>query len=512
MEQGEGEGHDAEDDRNGAGQTEDEASGHEKNVDLSVPSRLTIPLTALLVACTGSGTNRGNTIVFASGADLQSMNPLLTTHPLARQVQRYVLLTTLVRYDSALNVEPYLARAWEWSGDSTVLTLHLSQAVHWHDGVATTARDAAWTIDAARDPDTGYPRLTDFADLSSVVATNDSTLAITFRQPRATIPDVFTDLAILPAHLLDSVPHARLRGAAWNQAPVGNGPFTFVSHAPNRRWVFAANPDFPTSLGGAPHIDRLVIAVVDEPTTKLAALASGELDFAGINPAHASFVRRDPRLAVVQYPLLYTYSIVFNTRRAPFNDARVRRAISLAVDRTAVVNGYLFGYGTPATDPVVTNASSVDPAPPDPTAAKQLLGDRRIAFELLTVGSGEAALEQMIQGQLAAVGIRMTIRQLELSTYLDRVQGPNHDFDAAVMGSAGDLELGQLAPLLRTAGMAASGSRTELLRRISDSVPVAFLYHAGGVQGMNRRVAGVHMDIRGELATLHEWRVVPPDR
>ncbi|MES1259480.1 MAG: ABC transporter substrate-binding protein, partial [Gemmatimonadota bacterium] len=340
-----------------------------------MPRRLLLLSIALVAGCAGVATDRGDTVVFASGADLQSINPLLTTHPLARQVQRYVLLTTLVRYDSALQMQPYLARSWQWSPDRRALTLTLTTAVRWHDGITTTARDAAWTIDAARDPATGYPRVNDLAQVSGVHASDDSTLTITFDGAMNGIPDVLTDLAILPAHLLDSVPHARLRDAAWNQAPVGNGPFRFLSHAPNRRWVFAANPDFPPALDGPPRIGRLVIAVVDEPATKLAALASGELDFAGINPAHASFVGRDPRLAVMQYPLQYSYAVVFNTRRAPFNDIRVRRAISLAVDRNAIINGYLFGFAAPATGPQVLQASDTTTTP-DLAAARALIGGR----------------------------------------------------------------------------------------------------------------------------------------
>ncbi len=509
VEQDKGERHHARNDGNRATQTEDNASGHGKNVDLGVPRRLTLILPWLLAACSGAATSRGDTIVFASGADLQSINPLLTTHPLAHQVQRYVLLTTLVQYDSTLQVAPYLARRWDWSHDSLVLTLHLSQDVRWHDGVPTTARDVVWTLDAARDPATGYSRQDDLADLAHVTANDDSTLTLTFLRKQTGIPDLFTDLAILPAHLLDSVPPARLRGAAWNQAPIGNGPFAFVSHTPNRRWVFAANPAFPASLGGPPHFGRLVVAVVDEPTTKLAALTSGELDFAGIQPAHAHFVEHDPHLAVLEYPLLFTYAIVFNTRRPPFNDVRVRRAVALAVDRRAIVDGYLFGFGTPAGGPMPSSTADSAAQHPDVAAAITLTGHRPLRFELLTVGSGEAALEQMVQSQLAAIGMQVRIRQLELSTYLDRVQGPSHDFDAAIMGISGDLGLGQLAPLLRTTGVNGTGDHAALLRLFSDSVPAAFLYHARGVQGMNRRILGVQMDLRGELATVHDWHVTP---
>ena len=85
------------------------------------------------------------------------------------------------------------------------------------------------------------------------------------------------------------------------------------------------------------------------------------------------------------------------------------------------------------------------------------------------------------------------IRQLELATYLDRVQGPTHDFDAAVMGIPGDLGAGQLARMLALSGLRADGGRERLLRVFSDSTPAVFLYHARGVQGVNRRVQG-HAD------------------
>lgn len=437
-------------------------------------------------------------MLYASGADLQSINPLLTVHPLARQVQRFVLLTTVARYDSALVPQPYLARDWSWSADKRTLRLRLVQGVRWDDGVPTTAGDVRWTLDAARDPIVGYPRLGDLAGLDSVLAPDDSTVVLGFSAPQARFPDVLTDLAILPAHLLDSVPRGSLRRAEWNQRPVGNGPFRFVRHEPNRRWVFAANPDFPATLGGPPGVARLVIAVVDEPVTKLAALVDGELDFAGIQPAHAAYVRRDPRLQVLDYPLLFTYGLVFNLRRAPFDRVDIRRRISNALDRRELVEGYVYGYGTPATGPVPPGIA-LRPA------AYRVEPER--TFELLTVGSGEGALEQMVQAQLARAGFQVTIRQLELSAFLDRLYGPGHDFDAAILGIPGDLGLGYLGPLASLAGMTVPRDPVAAERMFADSVPVAFLYHARGLQGMNRRVHGVRMDVRGELVTVHDWRI-----
>ena len=464
---------------------------------------------ASLPACQPEAGRRGATVLYASGADLQSINPLLTQHPLARQVQRYVLLTTLARYDSALVPVPYLAREWGWSKDRRTLTFVLHAGVRWHDGPPTTARDVAWTLDAARDPATGYPRLTDLAPVAAVLAPSDSTVVLRFASPQHRFPDVLTDLAILPAHLLDTVPPARLRQAAWNTRPIGNGPFRFVAHEPNRRWVFAADSDFPAALGGPPRLERLIIVVVDEPTTKLAALTSGELDFAGIQPAHASFVRRDPALEVRTFPLLLTYGIVLNTRRAPFDELAVRRAVSAAIDRQEIVDGYLYGFGTPASGPVPPGVPGYLPVPQPPASTSPAVGGQATRFELLTVGSGEAALEQMVQARLAAAGFDVVIRQLELSTFLSRVYGPERDFDAAVLGISGDLGLGYLQSLAETAGLEAPEDPAAAQRFFADSAPVAFLYHAAGLQGANRRVKEVEMDLRGELPSVQRWSVAP---
>jgi ABC-type transport system substrate-binding protein len=276
-----------------------------------------------------------------------------------------------------------------------------------------------------------------------------------------------------------------------------------VSHEPNRRWVFAANAEFPAVLGGPPRLERFIVVVVDEPTTKLAALTSGELDFAGVQPAHAEFVRRDSNLAVVSFPLLWTEGIVFNARRPPFDRYEMRRRVSDAIDRQELVEGYIYGFGTPAVGPVPPTAPGYLPV----KLAKHSWGPVRapVAFELLTVGSGEAALEQMLQARLRERGFGVTIRQLELSAFLGRVYGGSPDFQAAVLGIPGDPGLGYLRPLAALAGFDAPADPTAAQRMFADSIPVAFLYHSRGLQGMNRRVRGVTMDLRGELPTVHDW-------
>src|ERR1700704_4598333 len=101
-------------------------------------------------ACGRGGSRHTRSVVFATGADLQTVNPLVTMHPFAKQVERYALLTTLARYDAALTPRPYLARIWRWSPDHRSLTFTLASGVRWSDGKPTIARDVAWTLNAAR--------------------------------------------------------------------------------------------------------------------------------------------------------------------------------------------------------------------------------------------------------------------------------------------------------------------------------------------------------------------------
>ena len=514
-------------------------------------------LVMLLAACIAPQRSP-DTVVYASGADLESGNPLVTVHPLSRQVQRYMLFVTLARYDSALSPAPYAAR-WEWSANRRDLTLHLVPGLTWQDGAPTTARDVAFTVDAARDPQTGYARAADLADVDSASVLNDSTVALHYARPQFTFPLVLCELPILPAHLLSGVPRRDMRRAPFNLAPVGNGPFRFVDRRAGDHWSFTRNPAFPPALGGPPRIGGLVIVVVDEATTKFAGLASGDLDVAGIAPTMASLVRRDASLRVLDYPVLFSVGLVFNTHRPPFDDPRVRQAVNLALDRGRIVQAALAGYGTPASGPVPPDnplASAVAPRR-DPARADSLLdaagwargaggarmrGGRQFAVDLLTVGSGDNALEQLVQADLAERGIHVSIRQVELGRFLADARAPVKQFDMLVAGVPGDLSLAYVGAMFdsRQAGgaldyagfhtrpldslfarvrSARSPAETRdewvaLQDELSRDIPVAWIYHSRGVQAISARLHDVRMDLRGELATVTRWsvghRTAPP--
>jgi peptide/nickel transport system substrate-binding protein len=228
----------------------------------------------------------------------------------------------------------------------------------------------------------------------------------------------------------------------------------------------------------------------------------------------------------------------------------VRRALSRAIDRALIIDAYLFGFGEVAAGPVSPAHPWYEPVPAipfDTAAATALLdsagwrrdGDgtriragQRLAFELLTVGSGDMALEQMLQAQWRAVGAEVRIRQMELATFLELAQGPARDFDALVTGIPGDLALSHVAALYdgdgpltypgyRGAVLADAFTRLdraddeaalvsawrEVQRVLARDEPTAWIYHARGVQGKTRRIGTVRVDLRGELAGIAFWRL-----
>jgi peptide/nickel transport system substrate-binding protein len=507
----------------------------------------------LLCAACGAPARAPDTIVYASGADLESANPLVTIHPLARQVQRHVLLVTLARYDAALEPEPYAARRWTWSADRTALTFELVEGIRWHDGTPTTAHDVVFTIDAARDPATGFPRSADLAEVVAVRADDEHRVTIAFARPQAGFPLVLCELPIGPVHLLGQIPRGALRQAAYGREPVGNGPFRFVSRTPGQRWVFERDSAFPAELGGPPVVRRLVVAVVDEATTKFAGLVAGALDVAGIAPTMAEMVARDRSLRVLDYPVLFSTAVIFNVHRAPLDDPRVRRALSAAIDRQRIVGAALAGYGVPADGPVssahpwalpaVGGAAVATPTTPASlldaagwrldAAGRRVRDGQPLVIEMLTVGGADAAVEQLLQADFARLGVRLEIRQRELAAFLAEARSPARNWDAIYTGIPGDLSLSYLAAMYhsRQSGgtLDYSGYHApeldvlfmtlravpadeaaplwaEVQQHLAEAAPAAWIYHARGVQGLAASLDGVVMDLRGELVSITRWQ------
>jgi peptide/nickel transport system substrate-binding protein len=266
----------------------------------------------------------------------------------------------------------------------------------------------------------------------------------------------------------------------------------------------------------------------------------------------ASLAERDATLALVTYPVLFGTALCFNTTKPPFDDVRVRRAIALSVQRERIVDVALAGFGRASSSPISPdNPLSWQPQPMIDTARADSLLDaagwrrgpngRRgkgavaLSMELLTVGSGDNVAEQLIQGDLAARGIEVRVRQTELGAFLSAARASRRTFDVLVAGIPGDLSLSYINAMFSRAQaggtldftgfhdaaldnlLARASAAPEGAARLSawkdvqvmlDTLaPATWLYHSRGIQGISRRVHGVKMDLRGELVTLHDWYV-----
>ena len=331
---------------------------------------------------------------------------------------------------------------------------------------------------------------------------------------------------------------------------MGSGPYRVVSREPGRRWIFERVPSFPERLGGVAATRTLVVAVIDEATTKVAGLVSGALDIAGVNPVTAALVRRDPTLRVLDYPTFFTNWLVFNPACDAVRDVRVRRAIALAVDRLRIVQAGIGGYGVPSaayTADLAHDTTRAEPQPADSLldaagwarngADVRIRNGKPLLIEMLTVGTGDNPVEQLLQADLRARGIDLRIATRDMGALLSAARAASGAHCAIYTGVAGDpsrsqlaalfdpasrggaLDLGanrpsNLAPLfaaLRSGADDAARNRTwrELFTILIDSVPATPIFHSRGVQGLTNRLQNVTIDLRGELFSAARWTLAP---
>lgn len=504
----------------------------------------------------------GGTLVLGSTSDMGDVNPLTLQLQNALYLQEYVLFTPLIAYDAELRPVPRLARSWEVNRDTTALTFHLRDDVFWHDGVRTSAYDVKFSYDLARNPKTGYLYSGPWEYYGEAEAPDSFTFRVRMR-PHAEFLDVWRVFAPVPEHLLRGVaPEAMAKHPFGTRAPVGNGPFRFVSRTPGEEWVFAANPRWPKELGGRPYVDRLVYRVIPEPATLLAELETGGVDlFAGPPPEYAARIAASPRTRLVAFPDMAYEHIQWNHRRPLFRDARVRRALTLAIDREAVVRSVRGGHGVVANSTVAPilwqHDSTLDrELPHDPAAAGRLLAEagfadrdgdgvledregRPFRFTLLVPHGYRERRDaaEIVQSDLARVGVAVEVREVEFNTLIARAGNPKlRDFDAMLFGWKPEFRVDDtdlfacsrrdnpitfagycnpatdrlLDSVLRTADRAAARPLWHRYQeQIARDQPFTLLYFTDRLEGISRRVQDARPDVRGDWVGVDRWWILP---
>ncbi len=535
----------------------DRANVPEPLSDMNSPKSapwLACALALSVLACGETGPRRGGTVVIAAGSDLDFANPLVSVDNWTNEVLRYALFTPLIEYGPDLSFQPGLAESWELEGDTAVV-FRLRRDVRWHDGRSTTAHDVLFTYQRAQDPATAFPNAAYFSHWTGGEVVDSYTVRFTFEphaDPLAGWP--FTPPA--PRHLLDTVPPEQLRQTPFNAAPVGNGPFRFVSRRANDRWVFEANPDYPAGLGGPPLVDRLVWRIVPDNAAQVTELRVGEVDLAlQPRPDQARELAARAGIRAVYKPSRRFTFVAWNGLRAPLDDPRVRRALALAIDRGEILQGLRDGLGEPGVGPVMPFHwawnDALEPLPFDPDSARVLLAAAGIrdadedgtldlpdgqpfAVELKLPASNDYLRDvgEAIRNDLAAVGVQATSRPVELNTLYGDVTSPERRFDAALLGWTGDFRLDlwdifhseamdgiyqlssfadpEVDSLLDAAGREVDRAQAApAWRRIQEILlekqPWTVIYYETEALLARDRVQNLSMDIRGALVNVADW-------
>ena len=260
--------------------------------------------------------------------------------------------------------EPRLAYSWDVSEDGRVRTWHLRDDVRWHDGKPVTAHDVKFTFDLLSHPD-----YLEIDPLEDVTVVDDWTVRITDVRH-----DYYTYVVIFPKHLLQGLEPARIDQWDFWTHPVGSGPYRFVRYALGRFIELEANPDY---FRGKPRIENVVLKFIGEAAA-VEALA-GNVDVVSFSDGRtARALGRDGRFGLFCGVSDGAFGLYLNHRHPLFSDARVRRAVALAIDRTAILEAIGLPQDLPLTD-VLTSSRQFrrrdlpSPLPYDPEAARQLL-------------------------------------------------------------------------------------------------------------------------------------------
>ena len=342
------------------------------------------------------------------------------------------LFEGLVRFARDGSVLPALAQSWEVSQDGLAYVFHLRDGVRFHDGVVFDAEVARFALERALAADAANPQRSRIAAIRTVEALDARTLRLTLSRRSG---------SLLQSLAWGAFVMVEPRSAPANSVhPVGTGPFRFLDWTRGDSLTLARNDDY---WGQPARLERVTFKFIADPSAAYAALMAGDVDAFSSYPAPESFAQfaADPRFKVLIGSTQAKTVLALNNRRAPLDRLAVRRAVAYAIDRHAIIDGAMFGYGTPIgshfapTSPDYLDLTGLYPH--DPARARALLTQAgyphgfSVAMKLPPPSYARRAGE-IVAAQLAQVGIRVRIENLEWAQWLDQVF-TRHDFDMSVV-------------------------------------------------------------------------------
>ena len=379
----------------------------------------------------------GGTLTIALSADPPGLDP--TTNPGAtiKRVVHYNLLESLLKVDRNGKVVPALAKGYKVSKGGREYTFTLQKGVLFHDGTPCTAADVKFSFERILDPKTAAPYRMFYEVIESVQVLDPLTVKFTLKKIDSNF--IFNlargDAVIVPRQAIDQL----------KSLPIGTGPFKLAGWKRGESVTLVRNPYY--YIKGIPYLDKVIFKFIPDASAQMAALRAGDVDVIAydLSPENVVLLEQDPRFKVLKGNTTTEVILAMNHSRKPFNVRRVREAITLAIDRQAVIQGAVAGNGTPIGSPMdPTNPYYVDLTglhPYNPEKAKQLLMEAGYpsGFEaVLKLPEPYAYARrsgEIIADQLSQVGIKLTIEVIQWGQWIDRVF-KNADYDLTVIGHA----------------------------------------------------------------------------
>ncbi len=394
----------------------------------------------------------GDALVVGSIGEPSILIPMLAGDSASHEVAG-LIFNGLVKYAPDLSIVGDLADSWDISEDGLTITFHLRKGVKWTDGVEFTSEDVLFGFRTITDDKTPTPYKEDFLQVARAEAPDPYTFRVHYREVFAPALGSWGNLPILPKHLLQG---KDITKTPFGRNPVGMGPFILQKWEPGQRLVLKANPDY---FEGRPYLDYYIYRIIPDQATMFMELKAGGVDMMGLTPLQYTRQTNTPffkkNFSKYKYPtFVYTY-LGFNLKHPFFQDKRVRQAIAYAIDKEEIIDVVLFGLGRIATGPYVPGTWPYNPNvkryPYDPEKAKRLLkeagwrdtdGDGIVdkdghpfEFTILT-NMGNSLRERtatIIQWRLKQIGIKVNIRLLEWSTFINEFIDKRR-FEAVILG------------------------------------------------------------------------------
>jgi len=517
----------------------------------------------------GSNGQYGGTVVITPNADASSLFPPLVSELTDHLVQDQVF-DRLAEIDENLTTvgdkgfTPRLAKSWTWALDSMSIAFHIDPRARWHDGKPVTAKDVQYTFRAFTDPKVASPNASGLANIDSV-SVRDSMTAVVWFKKRT--PEQFYDIAyqlvIVPEHIYGSIPMDQLKSSPLIRTPIGTGRFRFVRWDPGTRIELVADT---ANFRGRPKLDRLIFAPAP-PATASTQILVGQADFMEGFPIDraavldTSSVARGMVLPTFGYTFMAMNRFAHKSTTTPhpiFSDIRVRRALSMAVNRVAMLDNVFGKAGHLSHGPFPMSVKFADSTlhmpPYDTTAAKAMLdssgwrvgsdgmrsrGGAPLRFTILTpsISLFRQRYAVLMQAAFKQIGVQADIEQGD--NQVVGAKTATGDFDAVLWTFSMDPSPSGVRQVWGTEGIA---SGVNLLRysnktvdaaldsaatsfdpkqtkrftsrafqKIIDDAPAIFLYDVTLVYAANRRITLAPTRPDEWWANLADWSI-PADK